>query len=146
MTLFDGTYTLNHLTPATYEPSVSLKGFQTQTKTVRVEGDEELTLDFCLVRAVGSSRILGCVRNAEGGDPISFGGTVTLILPVANRYASIDGEGCYEFSELAAGAYGLWVSVPGFEEVGATVVVDGAETRVQDFDCPPSKAVEPPWG
>lgn len=144
--LFDGSFRFEKLVSGKYRITASLGGFQSQSKTVSIKAGETITVDLSLNKAVGTAKIRGCVYDAETGKPIVSGGTVILILPVANKYASTNKDGCYEFANLAADTYEVWASVGGYEEVKAKIAVKRGETKNQDFYCPVKRVVEPPWG
>ena len=146
ITLFDGSYEFKNLEPGTYTITASLKGFKSDSKTVTIQKDEVITLDFHLPQAIGTAKIFGIVYNAETKRPITSGGTVILILPIANRYAPLDKNGYYEFNDLVEDSYDLWASIPGYEDGKATVTVAEGEKKVQDFFCRPTLNIEPPWG
>jgi hypothetical protein len=144
-TLFDGFYKFENLAPGTYNVTASLKGFRSESKIVSVKDNETLFVDFNLNEATGTAKICGYVRDAKTGKPLS-GGTVMLILPTANRYATVDENGFYEFSNLPSDTYEVWTSVFGYEDIKAIVRVGEGETKTQDFYCEARSAVEPPWG
>lgn len=144
--LFDGSFRFENLAPGTYTITASLRGFQSQSKTVFIKEDETITLDFSLNEAVGTAKIRGCVYDAETGKPIASGGTVVLILPFANKYVSINKDGCYEFTNLIADTYDVWVTIGGYEEVKATIAMKEDETKIRDFYCKVKRIEEPPWG
>jgi len=145
MTLFDGSYEFENISVGNYDVSVSLKGFRPERKTVSIKENETKVVNFSLVEARGTSNICGYVRDSRTKRPLS-GGRVILTLPVANRYALIDENGFYEFAGLQADTYDIWASVPGYEEIKATVVLADGETKAQDFDCKAQAIEEPPWG
>ena len=143
--LANGSYRLENLVPSTYTVTVSLKGFETSEKTVTIEDEKELTVDFILDKAHGTATIKGRVLDKMSGTAISEG-TVILILPLANKYSSIGADGSYGFENLPADTYELCTSVPGYrDERTETVLLDG-EMRHIDFYCTASRPVEPPWG
>lgn len=146
MTLFDGSYEFKNIETGTYTITASLKGFKSDSKTVFVQKDEVITLNFRLPQAKGTAKILGIVYDAETKRPITSGGTVVLILPISNRYESLDRNGYYEFKDLVEDTYDLWTSITGYEDGKAKVTVAEGEKKVQDFFCKPSLVVEPPWG
>jgi len=146
VTLCDGSFRFENLAPATYTITASLRGFQSQSKTVSIKENETITLDFSLNEAVGTANIRGCVYDAETGKPIAPGGTVILILPSANKYASTNKDGCYEFTNLVADTYEVWVTIEGYQEVKATIAVKEGETKIHDFYCKIKRIEVPPWG
>ncbi|VVB93436.1 Carboxypeptidase regulatory-like domain protein [uncultured archaeon] len=146
VTLFDGAFELENIAPGTYSITASLKGFKSQTNTVTVEKDRTATIDFYLPQAAGTSKICGTVYDAGTGRPVASGGTVILILPVANKYANLDKEGRYRFINLVGDGYNMVTSVSGYEDGKATIDVGEGKKEIQDFHCKPVLPVEPPWG
>lgn len=145
-TLADGTYRLEIPARSTYTITAMIKGFERGRREVIVGDAEEIQVDFCLRDAIGTGVIHGRVLDNVSGTPISSGGTVILVFPLANKYASISSDGCYEFRDLPADSYELWVSVPSYEEMRSIVTLAGGETRTLDIRCIPTRPVEPPWG
>lgn len=144
--LFDGSYEFRNIEPGTYAITASLRGFKTESKTVTIQKDEVTTLDFHLSHAIGTAEISGTVYDAETRRPITSGGTVILILPIANKYSPLDRNGHYEFNDLVEDSYDLWTSIPGYDDGKATAKVAEGEKKVQDFFSRPTMSVEPPWG
>ncbi|MCP8305346.1 MAG: carboxypeptidase regulatory-like domain-containing protein [archaeon] len=146
ITLFDGTYRIEGLDPGTYTITVSLKGFQSQSRVITIREDETLTLDFYLSEARGNVKIRGNVYDAETKKAVTSGGTIILILPISNRYVHLDERGYYEFTDLVEDSYDIWTSVSGYVDTKATVKVAEGETKTHDFYCKPIQLVEPPGG
>ncbi|MCP8316687.1 MAG: carboxypeptidase regulatory-like domain-containing protein [archaeon] len=146
ITLFDGSYEFKNIEPGTYTITASLKGFKSQNKVITIQKDDIMTLDFQLSEAIGTAKIYGTVYDAGTKRPVTSGGTIILILPIVNRYALLDKNGYYEFNNLAEDSYDLWASIPGYEDVKATITVAEGEKKVQDFYCKPILNIEPPWG
>lgn|GEM_PF-1436682 len=146
ITLFDGSYEFKNIEPGIYKITVSLKGFKSQSKVITIRKDDIINLDFRLPEAKGTAKVYGTVYDAETKKPITSGGTIILVLPVANRYALLDEKGRYEFNELAEDSYDLWTSIPGYEDERATVTLAEGEKKIQDFFCRPIANIEPPWG
>jgi len=145
-TLADGYYFFNDLGPSIFELSVTIQGFQPETKTVAIKVNEHVTLDFYLNNAVGNASIQGHVYDSETRKPIVDKGTVILILPVFNKYAHIDVDGAYIFNELEAGTYTLFASVPGYYDCKIVLTINEGESKIQDFFCRLNKDIEPAWG
>ncbi|MEM2210738.1 MAG: carboxypeptidase-like regulatory domain-containing protein [Nitrososphaerales archaeon] len=144
-TLFDGTYEFNDVKPGTYTISVTLKGFKSDSKTITLKEGETVVTNFQLSEAVGNAKIHGSVYDAETNKPIT-GGTVTLIMPISNRYASLNKNGYYEFKNLVGDTYELSVSIPGYKDEKAIVKVNDGEEKIQNFYCKPVRIIEPCWG
>ncbi|MBS7625996.1 carboxypeptidase regulatory-like domain-containing protein [Candidatus Bathyarchaeota archaeon] len=145
LTLPDGTYRLEHLEPKIYVVEVAIQGFETQRKKVAVKDEEGVVADFHMNDAVGTGVIHGHVLDKLRGKPISHG-TVTLILPLINKYASVNSEGHYEFRNLAPGEYKLYFSTQHYEEEMMTTTLRDGEVKILNISCRPSNRVEPPWG
>jgi hypothetical protein len=145
ITLADGTYRLDNLEPSTYVVTAATRGFEPDRKEVTVT-EGTVTVDFYLKEAIGKGTIRGRIIDVTSGKPISSGGTVILILPLANKYASVSGDGSYEFRDLPADNYELWASVPSYEDTKETITLGEGETKTLDFRCVPSNRSEPPWG
>lgn len=145
-TLADGSFVLNGLATGTYEVTVSLQGFESISKIVSIQEGEEVTLDFCLSKDTGTAKIHGHVYDATSKKPVEPGGTIILILPVANKYKHIDRNGYYEFENLPAGTYKLLTSIAGYEDHKIILTVNDDEIKAHDFFCKTQKIEEPPWG
>lgn len=145
-TLADGFFVLGGLAPGTYEVTVSLQGFKSRSNAVSIQEGEEVTLDFRLSKAVGMAKIRGHVYDVDFKKPVETGGTVVLVLPVANKYNDIERNGYYEFENLPAGTYRILTSVPGYKNGNAIVMVTDDEIKTHDFFCKAQKIEEPPWG
>ncbi|MEM2873002.1 MAG: carboxypeptidase regulatory-like domain-containing protein [Nitrososphaerales archaeon] len=146
LTLFDGFYEFKNVEPGTYTIVASLKGFKSDSKTVTVQKDDMITLDFRLSEATGTAKIYGTVYDASTKKPIASGGTIILVLPITNKYALLDKNGRYEFKDLAKDSYDLWASIPGYEDEKATITLAEGEEKIQDFFCRHVVNIEPPWG
>jgi hypothetical protein len=144
-TLADGYYDLVLSTQRKYDVKVTLLGFISETKTVFIEKDEIVNLDFCLSRDVGNSSIVGHIFDIESNDPISVG-SVILILPIFNRYADITEGGRYEFSKMPAGTYKLLTSIQDYQDYASNISIKDNETITHDIFCKNNKIVEPAWG
>jgi hypothetical protein len=145
-TLADGSFVLDGLATGTHKVTVSLQGFKSISKTVSIQEGEEATLDFCLSKDTGTAKIHGHIYDATSKKPVEPGGTVILILPVANKYKHIDRNGYYEFENLPAGTYKLLTSIAGYEDRKVILTVDNDEIKAHDFFCKTQKIEEPPWG
>jgi hypothetical protein len=145
-TLADGSFVLDGLATGTHKITVSLQGFKSISKTVSIQEGEAVTLDFCLSKDTGTAKIHGHVYDVMSKEPIEPGGTVILILPVANKYKHIDRNGYYEFENLPAGTYKLLTSIAGYEDRKVILTVNNDEIKAHDFFCKTQKIEEPPWG
>jgi outer membrane receptor protein involved in Fe transport len=76
-----------------------------------------LALVPAFAQAQATSTISGVVADVSGG--VIPGATVTLrsLAPAAPRVVIADASGAFTFSQLVAGAYGLEVSIAGFDEL-----------------------------
>lgn len=146
LSLADGFYSFKDLPPGRYEVQVDLTGYQSATQTVSTREDEVVVLDFHLSKALGTATISGQVYDRETGKPIESGGTIILIQPISNRYATIDGKGQYSFDNLPAGIYSLSTSIPEYDDADARLTVADGESVVHDFYCNLNREVEPAWG
>ncbi len=145
-TLADGFFVLDGLAAGTYDVTVSLQGFKSTSKAVSIQDGGEATLDFRLSKATGKAKIRGNVYDTESKKIVEAGGTVMLILPVANKYEHIDKDGYYEFENLPAGTFKIATSIPGYEGGDIILTVTDNEIKTHDFFCKPQKIEEPPWG
>ncbi|MEM2924089.1 MAG: carboxypeptidase-like regulatory domain-containing protein [Methanocellales archaeon] len=147
ITLFDGSYKLEYLFPGSYIVTASLKGFQSQSKNVILKENETAILDFKLPRAIGNSKIYGRVLDAETKMPVKTNVTLTLILPVTNRYAVTNKDAYYEFDKLPSDTYEIFaVPLDGYWEERAIVTLGESEVKKVDIFLKPKIIVEPPWG
>jgi hypothetical protein len=147
LTLFDGSYKLEYLLPGSYTITASLKGFLSQSKTVVLRENETAILDFKLPVLTGNSKIYGRVLDAETKMPIQTSVTLTLIMPVANKYAVINRDAYYEFDKLPSDTYEIFaVPLDGYWEEKAMVTLRENEVKRVDIFLKPKIVVEPPWG
>ena len=146
LSLADGFYSFKDMPQGRYEVQVDLKGYQSATQTVSTRENEVVVLDFNLSKAIGSATISGRVYDSETGESIESGGTIILIQPISNRYATIDRKGHYTFDNLPAGTYNLSTSIPEYDDTDALLTVEDGESVVYDFYCDLNKEVEPAWG
>jgi hypothetical protein len=146
LSLADGFYSFTDLPPGRHEVQVALEGYQSATHTVSTREDEVVVLDFNLSKALGSATISGQVYDRETGEHIERGGTIILIQPISNLYATIDGKGHYAFDNLPAGTYSLSTSIPEYDDTDALLTVEDGESVIHDFYCNLNKEVEPAWG
>jgi len=144
-TLADGYYSLELLPQRKYDVQANLHGFISEKKTVLIEKDEIINLDFCLYRDLGNSKIVGHVFDIESNDPISVG-SVILVLPIFNRYADIRKDGRFEFSKIPAGKYKLLTSIQDYQDYNSQISVKDNETFTHNIFCKNNKVVEPAWG
>jgi len=145
-TLADGTFVFKDLPPGSYKVVVNLEGFESESKDISIQAGENVIQDFHLAKTRGTAKICGHVYDAESKKIVSQGGTVILIMPVANRYKHIDRNGYYEFENLLAGKYTLVTSLQGFEDNKIVQSVVDGEIRILDFFCKPMRTEEPLWG
>jgi hypothetical protein len=145
-TLADGSFVLDGLATGTYAVTVSLQGFKSISKTVSIQEGDEVTLDFCLSKDTGTAKIHGHVYDAKSKKTVEQGGTIILVLPVANKYKHIDRNGYYEFENLPAGTYKLLTSMAGYEDHKVILTVNDDEIKAHDFFCKTQNIEEPPWG
>jgi len=146
LSLADGFYSFKDLPPGRYEIQVDLEGYQSATQTTSTRENEVIVLDFNLSKALGSAIISGRIYDKETNEPIECGGTIILIQPISNRYATIDGKGHYTFDNLPAGIYSLSTSIPEYDDTDAFLTVEDGESVVHDFYCDLNREVEPAWG
>jgi len=146
LSLADGFYAFKDLPPGRHEVQVDLEGFESATQTVLTRENEVAVLDFHLSKAFGSATISGQVYDKETGEPITRGGTIILIQPISNRYATIDGKGYYAFDNLPAGTYNLSTSIPEYDDTDALLTVMDSESVIHDFYCYLNRDVDPAWG
>jgi len=144
--LADGYYVFKDLPPGPYRVSVDLEGFQSDTQTITLRENEVAVLDFRLSKAFGSAIIQGKIYDQETGEAIGQSGTVILIRPLSNRYATIDKKGNYMFDSLPAGTYRLTTSIPEYVDTEASLTVEEGASIIHDFTCKQNKEVEPAWG
>lgn len=146
VSLADGRYVLDGLTPGDHELDVSLQGYDRERRRVHLSEDEDVVVDFHLSRSHGEGTISGFVYDDDTGAPPAKNGTVLLILPITNRYSQIDRDGRYGFTTLPPGEYRLATSIPGYEDVVVALTLAAGETKLHDFLCKERKTVEPAWG
>jgi hypothetical protein len=146
LSLADGFYAFKDLPPGRHEVRVDLEGFELATQTVLTREKEVAVLDFHLSKDLGSATISGQVYDKETGAAITSGGSIILIQPISNRYATIDGKGHYAFDNLRAGTYRLSTSIPEYDDTDALLTVIDSESVIHDFYCNLNKEVEPAWG
>ncbi len=145
-TLANGFFAFTNIPDGTHKVEVRLQGFKPQAKTVLIQEGKEISINFRMSKTKGKTKICGYVYDAESKKPIVRGGTVQLILPVANKYAHIDRNGYYEFKDLLPNTYKIVTSIRGYEDGSATVSVADDGTSTHDFFLRAMNVEEPPWG
>jgi len=123
-------YSFKDLPPGRYDVQVDLKGYQSSTQTVSTRENEVVVLDFNLSIALGSATISGRGYDNETSESIESSGTIILIQPISNRYATIGGKGHYSFDNLPAGTYSLSTSIPEYDDTDALLTLEDGESVV----------------
>ncbi|UCE28506.1 MAG: carboxypeptidase regulatory-like domain-containing protein [Candidatus Bathyarchaeota archaeon] len=145
-TLADGYFVLDALVPGDLDVTANLQGFKPESKTISLHEGEEINLDFHLSKAKGTAGIHGYVYDAKSKKTVGKGGSIIIVLPISNKYGSIDKDGYYEFTNLPAGTYKILTSIQGYADNNATLKVNDAETKEHNFFCKTQNIEEPPWG
>jgi hypothetical protein len=144
-TLANGSFAFQDLDPGTYKVRVTLQGYKPTSKTVSTYSGEETSVEINLRSSTGTAKICGHVYDAESKKPIRQG-TIIMILPVANKYRDVDGNGYYEFPCLSSDTYKIVTSITGYEDGNATLKVANGENKNHDFLLKTMRVEEPPWG
>jgi hypothetical protein len=145
-TLADGLFVFNNLIPGRYEVIASLQGFRTSCEVATTREGEEAIVNLHLSKAEGTAKICGHIYDTRSKTSVSMGGTIKLILPIANKYKDIDKNGYYEFENLPADTYRILTSIPGYADSNVVLAVSDGETKTYDFFCRAQNTEEPPWG
>lgn len=147
LTLFDGTFKFEDLSPGLHIVEIRVEGYGKQQKQIDAEEGSVVSVGFQVEPETGNGRIYGYVLDDKTGEPITHGGSVHMFRPTSNRKASIDPDtGFYELINLSPGTYATWTSVLDYEEQKKTVTLEEGEEKRQDFLISKKEEEEVPWG
>ena len=123
-----GSYTIDDVSPGSYQVVASKEGYQTSSSTVDVLSGNSAVADFSLSQTMVPGSITGSVTDGEDGSPI-VGATVSD----GTRTATTDASGGYTIADVPPGSYEVTASKAGYESLTSSLTVLSGETSVTDF-------------
>jgi thermitase len=123
-----GTYTIDDVSPGSYQVVASKEGYQVSSLTVDVLSGNSVIADFSLSQIIVAGSITGSVTDAEDGSPI-----VGAMVSDGTRTAITDASGQYTIADVAAGSYEVTASKEGYESSSSTVDVVSGDSSIADF-------------
>jgi thermitase len=123
-----GSYTIDNVSPGSYQVVASKEGYQTSSLTVSVLSGTTAVANFSLSQIIIPGSITGSVTDAKDGSPI-VGAAVTD----GTRTATTDASGKYTIADVPPGSYEVTVSKEGYESLTVSVTVVSGATSVMNF-------------
>ncbi len=128
-----GAYSIEDLSPDTYEVTASAEGYVSATKTVTVEDGQTADADFALDAVQPETgTVNGTVTDADSGQAIA-GATIEL----NGTETTTDSLGEYSIEDVSPGTYTVTARAEGYVSTTKTVAVEGGETAIADFSLNP---------
>jgi thermitase len=123
-----GMYTIDGVSPGSYQVTASKEGYESLSSTVDVLSGTTAVADFSLNEVIIPGSITGSVIDAEDGLPME-GAAVTD----GTRMATTDASGEYTIADVPLGSYEVTASKEGYESLSLTVDVTSGTMAVADF-------------
>ncbi len=127
-----GMYTIDDVSPGSYQVTASREGYETSSLTVNVLSGSIAVVDFSLNEVILPGSITGSVTDAEDGSPIA-GATVSD----GTRTATTDASGKYNIADVPPGTYQVTAGKEGYVNVTLTATVVSGGTTVMNFSLNP---------
>ncbi|MED4206237.1 S8 family serine peptidase [Neobacillus mesonae] len=127
----NGSFELSHAT-GTYTVIAESYGYQSQTKTVTIEQDQEAAANFTL-QELAKGTVSGTIKNHASGEPVA-GATVYVVEDAAVQPVQTDSNGHFTITAYE-GDYTLKVIAPRFYSQEATIKLKGNIEK--NFDMKP---------
>jgi len=123
-----GMYTIDDVSPGSYQVTASKEGYQTSSLTVTVLSGITALANLSLTQVIVPGSITGSVTDAEDGSPIA-GAAVTD----GTRTATTDASGKYTIANVPAGSYEVTASKEGYHSSSLTVTVLSGSSAVANL-------------
>ena len=123
-----GMYTIDDVSPGSYQLTASKEGYQTSSLTANVLSRTTAVADFSLNEVIVPGSITGSVIDATDGSTI-VGATVTD----GTRTATTDATGKYTIANVAPGTYQVTATKEGYESLTSSVTITSGAASVMDF-------------
>jgi len=123
-----GMYTIDDVSPGSYQVTASKEGYQTSSLTVNVPSGITALANFSLSQIIVPGSITGSVTDAEDGSPIA-GAAVTD----GTRTVTTDASGKYTIADVPAGSYEVTASKEGYHSSSLTVTVLSRSSAVANL-------------
>ncbi|GHI01253.1 S8 family serine peptidase [Neobacillus kokaensis] len=127
----NGSFELSHAT-GTYTVIAESYGYQSQTKTVTIEQDQETAVNFTL-QELAKGTVSGTIKNQASGEPVA-GATVYVVEDAAVQPVQTDAHGHFTITAYE-GDYTLKVIAPRFYSQEAAIKLKG--NMEKNFDMKP---------
>jgi len=123
-----GQYTINDVSPGSYQVIASKEGYQTSSLTVNVLSATTAVANFSLNQIIVPGSITGSVTDAKDGSPI-----VGAAVSDGTRTTTTDATGKYTIASVPAGSYEVTASKEGYQNLTSSVIVLSGATSVLNF-------------
>jgi thermitase len=123
-----GGYTIDNVSPGTYQVFASKEGYETSSLTLNVLSGTTAVADFSLTKTIVAGSITGSVTNAEDESPI-----VDATVTDGARTATTDASGTYTIANVPPGNYEITASKEGYQTSSSLVDVLPGTTAVAEF-------------
>jgi thermitase len=123
-----GKYTIDNVSPGTYQVVASKEGYQTSSLIINVLSGSTAVANFSLSQIILPGSITGLVTDAKDGAPI-----VGTAMSDGTRTATTDASGRYTITAVPPGSYQVTASKEGYESLTSTVTLVSGGTAVVNF-------------
>ena len=123
-----GKYTIDNVSPGSYQVVASKEGYETSSLAVNVLSGSTAVANFSLSPIIVPGNITGSVTDAKDGVPI-----VGAVVSDGTRTVTTDASGVYTIAAVPPGSYQVTASKEGYESLTSTVTVVSGETAVVNF-------------
>jgi photosystem II stability/assembly factor-like uncharacterized protein len=123
-----GAYATDFISTGSYTIVASASGFATQTKGTNVTAGQTSTVNFTLAAVAATGALNGTVVDISNNVPIS-GATVSF----SGGTTTTDGNGFYQFTNVAPGTYSVTASHSGFFSSTQSATVSSGATTTLNF-------------
>ena len=127
-----GMYTIDDVSPGSYQVTASKEGYDSSSLTVTVLSGSSAVANLSLTQVIVPGSITGLVTDAEDGSPI-VGATVSD----GTRMTTTDATGKYNIANVPPGTSQVTASKEGYVSVTLTATVVSGGTAVMNFSLNP---------
>jgi thermitase len=127
-----GIYTIDDVSPGSYQLTASKEGYETSSLTVNVLSGSTSLANLALTEVILPGGITGSVTDAADGSPIAG-----VVVTDGTRTATTDASGRYTLADVPAGSYEVTASKENYHSSFLTVTVLSGSSTVADFSLSP---------
>ena len=127
-----GIYTIDDVSPGSYQLTASKEGYETSSLTVNVLSGSTSLANLALTEVILPGGITGSVTDAADGSPIAG-----VVVTDGTRTATTDASGRYTLADVPAGSYEVTASKENYHSSFLTVTVLSGSSAVADFSLSP---------